>query len=80
MTLDEFRATAAPITAAIWAHLCEEGLTPAPQSAHTSYDGEYVLYEMDGQFWPFAWWYKPVSYATKAEAEAVLYEWRKEWV
>lgn len=80
MTLDEFRATASPITDALWLHLCEGDLTQCQRSAHTMYDGEYVLYEKDGQFWPFAWWYKPAPYPTKERAEEVLYEWRKEWV
>lgn len=80
MTLDEFRATAAPCHDALWAVILDNVENPAPRDKFTVYDGEYVLHEADEKFWPHAWWYSPVPYATKAEAEAVLHEWRKEWI
>lgn len=80
MTLEEFRATAAPVSDALWAVICEEGVDFAPRSAFTAYDGEWVLHEADGKWWPHAWWYKPVGHATREEAEADLHNWRNEFV
>lgn len=81
MTYAEFLATAAPVSDAIWAILQQEDCTDGlPREAFTMYAGEYALHESDGGFYPHAWWYRPVRKATRQEAEAVLWEWRKEWL
>lgn len=80
LTLDAFRATAAPVSDALWAVICEEGVDFAPREAFTAYDGEWVLHEADGKWWPHAWWYKPVGHATRESAEADLHAWRNEFV
>lgn len=80
MTYEEFIAGAAPCSEAFYAELCEWVENPAPREAFTVYPGGYVLHEANGQFFPHAWWYEPVAKATRAEAEAVLWEWRAEWV
>lgn len=82
MTIEEFRATASPVDDRIWDTLQREDVVPAgvPREAFTMYDGEYVLHEADGKYWPHAWWYAPVPKDSLTEAEEVLYEWRKEWI
>lgn len=80
MTLDEFRATAAPVNDEVWQALCEEGANPARREAFTAYDGEWVLHEAAGKWWPHAWWYAPRPHDTREEAEADLHKWRNEFV
>lgn len=82
MDIDEFRATSAPLDDEIWA--ATQQLTEVPDGAsrndYVMYDGCYVLYKYDGKWWPHAWWYPPVPRDSLAEAEEILYEWRKEWL
>lgn len=81
MTYEQFVASRAPVSDELWGVLLEGGVTDGlPRSVFFAYGGEYVLHEAGGCFWPHAWWYRPASRETRAEAEAVLWEWRKEWV
>lgn len=80
-TIEDFRQTRAPISDELWAVLQAEDATEGqPREAFFMYGEEYVLHEADGGFFPHAWWYRPVRKETREEAEAVLWEWRKEWV
>ena len=79
MTLDEFRATTHPVSDETWAAVLDGVSDPAPRTSFTEYGGGYVLHEADGKFWPHAWWYPPVPYDTRAEAEKVLFDWRAEF-
>lgn len=81
MTYEQFIATRAPVSDEIWAILQQEDVTEGhPREAFFEYAGEYVLHEADGEYFPHAWWYRPAARATRAEAEAVLWKWRAEWV
>jgi hypothetical protein len=79
MTLDEFRATAHPVSDETWTAILDGVDNPAPRSAFTEYGTGWVLHEEDGKFWPHAWWYSPRPHATRESAEADLNEWRKEF-
>lgn len=81
MTYAEFVATAAPVSDAIWAILQQEDVTDGhPREAFTMYAGEYVLHTDGASWFPHAWWYRPVAKCHREDAEAVLWEWRKEWI
>lgn len=79
MTLDEFRATARPITDETWQAVLDGVPDPAPREAFTEYATGYVIHEADGKWWPHAWWYAPAPHDTRESAEIGLHKWRAEF-
>ena len=80
MDITEFRATAKPCTDELWAEFLNADVVPPDgKGSITEYVGYTALHTYDGKFWPHAWWYPPVPYATLSEAEEELCKWYNEF-
>lgn len=82
MTLDAFRATAAPISDELWAAM-QEAYGPGhttPRAFHVEYADGNVMYFHEEKWHTCSWWYSPVGRESLAAAEEDLYKWRAEFL
>ena len=82
LTLEDFKQTCKPMTDEFWNMLNKEkpiSLEELQQDQCFLYADEFMIQEVNGLFCVHAWWYAPIAYDTREEAEEKLYPWYQEW-
>ena len=81
ITYEEFAAGARPVSDEVWEEIESESLAPGVARENVvEYPCGHAMYFHEDQWWPMAWWYKPVAHDTKKSAEADLFKWYNEFV
>lgn len=80
ITFEEFVAGARPVSDEVWGEIVDGDLAPGvARENFVEHPGGTAMYFHEGQWWPFAWWYKPVAHATKESAQVDLFKWYNEF-